>query len=55
MHVVAASLGLSALLMTSALAFAVVKYLGAAYLIWLGLRRLFGPDVLIEGYVHRSC
>src|ERR1700722_12711753 len=43
-HVVAASLGLSALLMTSALAFAAVKYLGAAYLIWLGLRRIFGPD-----------
>jgi len=43
-HVVAASLGLSALLMTSAVAFAAVKYLGAAYLIWLGLRRIFGPD-----------
>lgn len=43
-HVIAASLGLSALLMTSALAFAAVKYLGAAYLIWLGLRRIFGPD-----------
>ena len=43
-HVVAASLGLSALLMSSALAFAVVKYLGAAYLIWLGLRKLFGSN-----------
>ncbi len=47
-HVVAASLGLSALLMTSSLAFAMVKYLGAAYLIWLGLRRLFGPDILMS-------
>ncbi len=40
-HVVAAGLGLSALLMSSALAFNVLKYLGAAYLIWLGLRTLF--------------
>ncbi|MEG6551651.1 LysE family translocator [Desulfocurvibacter africanus] len=39
-HVIAAGLGLSALLMSSALAFNVLKYLGAAYLIWLGLRTL---------------
>src|SRR5262245_61147498 len=43
-HVIAAALGLSALLMSSALAFAVVKYLGAAYLIWLGVRKLLGPS-----------
>ena len=36
----AAALGLSAVLESSALAFAVVKYLGAAYLIYLGLHRL---------------
>lgn len=42
-HVAAAAVGLSALLASSALAFAVVKYAGAAYLIWLGLRKLFGP------------
>jgi threonine/homoserine/homoserine lactone efflux protein len=39
-HVAAASLGLSALVVRSATAFTVVKYAGAAYLLFLGLRRL---------------
>jgi threonine/homoserine/homoserine lactone efflux protein len=43
-HIAAATLGLSALLMSSALAFAVVKYLGAGYLIWIGLRTLMAKD-----------
>src|ERR671926_174470 len=43
-HVAAAAAGLSALLVSSALAFAVVKYAGAAYLIVLGIRKLLGRD-----------
>lgn len=39
-HTLFAAVGLSALLMTSALAFNVVKYIGAAYLIYLGIRAL---------------
>jgi threonine/homoserine/homoserine lactone efflux protein len=43
-HIAAATIGLSALLASSALAFDVVKYLGAAYLIVVGLRRLAGLE-----------
>jgi len=39
-HVAFATVGLSALLASSATAFSIVKYAGAAYLIWLGLSRL---------------
>ncbi len=43
-HVVAASIGLSALLVSSATAFEVVKYVGAVYIVALGLRRLLARD-----------
>src|SRR5258708_11657602 len=42
-HVLAATLGLSAILLTSALAFSIVKYAGAAYLIYYGIRTLLTP------------
>ena len=43
-HVAFAAVGLSALLASSAAAFTIVKWLGAAYLVWLGLRRLLASD-----------
>ncbi|MCM2297183.1 LysE family translocator [Rhodoferax sp.] len=39
-HVFAAALGVGALLATSAMAFTVLKWVGAAYLTWMGLRLL---------------
>ncbi|MEO3887148.1 LysE family translocator [Nonomuraea sp. B5E05] len=44
-HIGAAALGISALLAASATAFTVVKYVGVAYLLWLGVRKLMhGED-----------
>jgi threonine/homoserine/homoserine lactone efflux protein len=59
-HITAAAVGLSALLVSSALAFAVVKYLGVAYLIGMGLRTLMAktPDpetpVIQAKSLHRA-
>src|SRR5215468_3713904 len=40
-HIFAAAVGLSALLAASATAFVILKYAGAAYLCYVGLRMLF--------------
>jgi threonine/homoserine/homoserine lactone efflux protein len=50
-HVAAASAGLSAIIVASAVAFSVVKYAGAAYLIFVGVKRLLGRDEVIEDEV----
>ena len=47
-HVIAASAGLSALIASSALAFGVVTYAGAAYLIWLGIKKIMHRPELPE-------
>ena len=44
LHVAAAALGLSALLVSSATAYDTVRWLGAAYLVGLGVRRLLARD-----------
>jgi threonine/homoserine/homoserine lactone efflux protein len=47
-HITAAAIGLSSLLVSSALAFSVVKYLGAAYLVFLGIRAILTKEVAGE-------
>ena len=43
-HVVFATAGLSAIVASSASAFSVVKWIGAAYLVWLGLQHILAHD-----------
>jgi len=43
-HVTAAAIGISALLLSSALAFYTLKYAGAAYLVYLGIRTLLAQE-----------
>nr|WP_199042000.1 LysE family translocator [Dyella sp. ASV24] len=53
-HTLAAVLGISAILMTSALAFSVLKYVGAAYLVWIGLRMLLTRSGTRQATVTRG-
>jgi threonine/homoserine/homoserine lactone efflux protein len=48
-HVAAAAAGLAALLAASAAAFSTVKYLGAAYLVYLGVRKLLDRAAVTGG------
>lgn len=47
-HTLAATLGLSALLMQSAVAFGILKWLGALYLIYLGVKSLRAKPAIVE-------
>jgi len=59
-HVFAAALGLSALMAASATAFAVLKYIGAAYLLWIGVKILLAkapknePDLMAQSAVAET-
>lgn len=48
-HVAAAALGLGAVLATSAEAFNLIKWIGAAYLLWMGGRLLWGASQVLGG------
>ncbi|WP_347488651.1 LysE family translocator [Desulfoscipio sp. XC116] len=51
---IGATFGLSAILGSSHVAFSTVKYIGAAYLIYLGIRRLFSDDNYTSAVTQRK-
>jgi threonine/homoserine/homoserine lactone efflux protein len=53
-HVIAAAFGLSAVLAESAYAFSFVKYLGATYLVYLGIRTLLSGDAAMLNTVEEG-
>ncbi len=53
-HVAAAAVGLSAILLASATAFGVVKLLGAGYLVYLGIRALIAKGQQVAWRQRRA-
>jgi RhtB (resistance to homoserine/threonine) family protein len=59
-HIFAAALGVGALLATSATAFTVLKYIGAAYLLWIGIKILLAktpqaaPDLMAQAEASKA-
>ena len=54
-HILAAAVGLSALLASSVVAFSIIKYLGAVYLIYLGVRKLLSkPSTTSSAEIKRQ-
>ncbi len=53
-HVALAAFGLSAVLAASATAFAMVKWAGAAYLVWIGIQAIRGAGGLAQAEVARA-
>ena len=54
-HVVVAVLGLAVLIQTSAMAFGVVKFIGAGYLLWLGIKVPRSRDLIaFSSHSHLS-
>jgi len=53
-HVLAAAVGLSAVIAASALAFNAVKWLGVVYLVWIGVRTMRLPAVAMRADLTRT-
>ena len=51
-HILAAAFGLAVLLETVPILYAIVKFAGSAYLIWLGLRLLRSPNRIAASVAH---